>query len=113
MFGVKDFDVFYSLLTYNYHHKLIEVVWWVYKKYQDLYFTCGRRPDDTGVHGADPCRGIDLRSWIYKDPQELVDFVNDNWIYDPDRPEMMVAILHDAGSGNHIHLQVHPNTIKK
>ena len=113
MLDVKDYDVFYSLLANSYHYKLIEVVWWINKKYGDLMFTCGKRHGDTGVHGTDPCRGIDLRSWIYKDPQEVVDSVNDIFVYDPDRPDKSVAMLHNAGSGEHIHIQVHPNTRKR
>ena len=41
---------------------------------------------------------------------KITDEINKYWIYDPERPEKKVAIYHDAGSGKHIHLQVHPNT---
>lgn len=36
--------------------------------------------------------------------------INDNWIYDPDRRGFRCAIVHDVGSGNHLHLQVHDHT---
>ena len=110
--GFKDFKVFESMVSYPYHHLMIALLWWIKGKYGDLIITCGKRPGDTGVHGTDPCRGVDIRSWIYPDPQAVVDRINEVWVYDPARPEKKVAILHDAGSGDHIHLQVHPNTTK-
>ena len=59
-----------------------------------------------------PLRGLDLRSFIYKNPQNIVDTINKVWMYDYKRPHMKCAIYHDTGQGDHIHLQVHPNTRK-
>lgn len=72
------------------------------------------RMNEEGVHGTLPLRGIDLRCKNQRtdglDDNVLVHFVNRNWIYDPERPNMKVAIIHDVGQGRHIHLQTHPNT---
>jgi hypothetical protein len=69
------------------------------------------RPDGTGVHSIIPVRGRDLRMRNYNIGIAIVNFINSHWIYDPERPHYKCAIYHDAGSGHHIHLQVHPNTI--
>jgi hypothetical protein len=78
----------------------------------DLVFTSTYRPGDKGVHGTVPLRAVDIRVWNLKknDPEDLVTNLNNIYIYDPERPGMSVAVLHDVGSGPHIHIQVHPNT---
>lgn len=68
------------------------------------------RIDDSGVHGQLPLRGIDL-SCPDADFGDLIEsYVNSIYQYDTNRPSKRCAIYHDAGSGYHIHLQVHPNT---
>ena len=69
------------------------------------------RINDIGVHGTLPLRGVDLRS--NRDQYDIERYVNDNWIYDQTRPNRTVCMVHDAGQGVHIHLQVHPNTFKE
>jgi len=71
------------------------------------------RPGDTGVHGTIPLRGVDLRLRNGRIGDALADLVNLAWVYDPDRPEKKCAIYHDVGKGEHLHLQVHPKTVKK
>jgi len=68
------------------------------------------REGDSGVHGV--WRGVDLRSFIYTDQElELIElYVNSKYEYDYRRPTKDVLLCHDAGSGDHIHLQNHPNT---
>ena len=68
------------------------------------------RIDDSGVHGALPLRGVDLRCRNRPVGQTLVDIINSRWTYDHKRPEMKCAIIHGVGWNMHIHLQVHPNT---
>ncbi|HQQ75714.1 MAG TPA: hypothetical protein PLB01_00025 [Thermoanaerobaculia bacterium] len=43
-------------------------------------------------------------------------YLNERYIYDPERPTLSVALLEDgitAGSGAHLHLQVHPRTTNR
>ena len=68
------------------------------------------RIGDTGVHGQLPLRGLDLRCPNSYIGVEIEQIVNSKYQYDPNRPNMKCCIYHDAGSGFHIHLQVHPNT---
>jgi len=66
-----------------------------------------------GVHVEG--RGIDIRTrdvdeWAVKG---LVGYVNNRFIYDPERPKMKVALYEPAGYGStaqHLHLQAHPRT---
>ncbi len=78
-----------------------------------LVITSLFRQGDKGVHGY--WRGADVRTVNLKtsEVQAIVDWVNGLLIYDPDRPKMKIAIEHDVGRGNHIHLQVYPNTCLK
>jgi len=110
MIEIKDISVVESLLTYEYHRKLVILVSWIIKGYGRLIFTSGFRLNDPGVHGQIPCRGIDIRSYVYKKPEELITEVNKHWIYDKSRPEKVCALLHDVGLGRHIHLQVSDKT---
>lgn len=68
------------------------------------------RIGDTGVHGTLPLRGMDLR--YNSDSEAIKFFVNTNWVYDPERLYYHACMVHDVGHGIHIHLQVHPNTVR-
>lgn len=59
-------------------------------------------------HGKLEIRGTDLRKFPCS--EKIVNYINEKYIYDYKRSKYKCAILHDIGRGNHIHLQVHPNT---
>lgn len=69
--------------------------------------------EGTGIHTA--WRAIDIRTRnIDRDAvQDLTDHINDNWIYDPKRPSLVVLYAKPHGSGPHAHFQVHPNTMRR
>ena len=113
MIKAKDVTVLESILRKEYDPLLILIIVEIIAEFEDIVFTCGYRSGDRGVHGTDPCRGIDIREWIYDHPEDVVDFVNRRWQYDPHRPSMVCAMLHDTGKGMHLHIQTHPNTIRK
>ena len=106
----KNRAVFNEVLAAPYHFKMIQILIWLTERYE-VVITSGYRHKDKGVHGTVPCRGVDIRSNIFDNPKELVGIINDVWIYDTNRKDMRCAMLHDTGSGEHIHLQVHPNTL--
>ena len=111
MIVIKDKDTLISVLC-GFDPTLVEIVVWILEEYDRVVITCGYREGDGGVHGTMPCRGIDLRSWVYPYPYAVSNKVNDMWEYDPDRPYLKCASVHDSGSGMHLHLQVHKNTKK-
>ena len=116
MISIKDGSVFISLLQVEYHWQLIDIIVWLAHEYPErIIITCGYRPGDKGVHGTNPCRGIDIRSRIFKRPDRVCNFINMTFEYDPARPDKKVALFHDSGiKGNlHIHLQSHPNTKRR
>jgi hypothetical protein len=78
----------------------------------DFTITSIYRIGDNGVHGALPCRGLDLRCRDDHFGRLIEDFVNTHWQYDPERENMKCCMYHDVGSGKHIHLQTHPNTVR-
>lgn len=71
------------------------------------------RIGDRGVHGQLPLRGVDLRCRDMGDGKLLETHVNDNWVYDPARPDKVCAKLHGEGRNLHLHIQVHPNTERR
>lgn len=93
------------------HPTLEEVALQIYHLGFDT-ITSAYRPDDNGVHGTMPIRGLDFRC---RDPiigKKLEEYINERWIYDPDRSDKNVALFHDIGKGAHLHVQVHPNTVR-
>jgi len=114
MTSIKDKSVVFSLLSVEYNQKLISVLMWLIDEYpEQVVFTSGYRPGDKGVHGTLPCRAVDIRSWVFKRPDRLCNYINFVWEYDYKRPAMKVAVFHDVGSGPHVHLQVHVNTRRR
>lgn len=71
------------------------------------------RIGDSGVHGQLPLRAVDLRCLDNDFGRLIEEYVNLKYQYDPSRQRMAVCMYHDTGRGRHIHLQVHPRTIKR
>ena len=135
MIQIKNIEVLRSLLGVNYHSILIDLVSWCSENIQDIVITDGYRRGSKGVHGTVPCRGKDLRSSIYEDPQAITVLINNDWEYDNKRPRKQCALYHarcpkckkdykhifrkycecgvDITNHWHIHLQVHPNTRRR
>lgn len=117
---VKNKEVLMSLLAIQYDSNLLRIfediisIVNVVNITKNIIITEGWRPG-SGVHSTFPCRGLDLRSWIYT--QEELDniekTINKLWTYDPGRPDMKCLLIHDVGQGAHIHIQSHPQTLRK
>jgi hypothetical protein len=118
MVYVKSVEIFRHLMERKYHPKLVEVVMdtihLIHEKGLGACCTSAYRPGDKGVHGTDPGRGFDLRTWDAPDEvwYDICETINSAWQYDPLRPHMKVAMYHDIGRGPHLHLQVHNATRK-
>lgn len=115
MIQVKNAKVLAALLKWFYHHKLITLVLWVLVRWQHLFITEGFRPatHDDDLHATKPVRAMDARSRIYHNPRAVKKDVDDNWCYDPERPEMSCCVYHRKRLAWHFHFQVHPNTVYK
>ena len=110
--GYKDLTVVRGMFRVKWHPQLINVFLWCLVRFSRLVLTAAwELGHPSGMHETIPLRAIDLRSWIFKDPQAVCDDINLHWIYDSKRPEKEVCIFHDTGSGPHLHLQVHNNTV--
>ena len=112
----KDEAVFHSCCIVPWHPILIDVTCWIQELFSDyekpLIITEGGRKskNKNDLHSTDPLRAVDIRSWVLRTPDIIASDINRNWQYDMRRPTMMVCVYHDAGSGLHFHIQVHPNT---
>lgn len=110
MIKIKDSSVLYSLLRVPFDETLISVLVWLDDQYPGrVVITSGYRSGNS-IHGTIPCRAVDLRSWIFKDPELRANYINHMWEYDHKRPDKKVCVYHDSGRGLHFHIQVHPNT---
>lgn len=101
------------MFTVAWHPKLIALFLWMvvrYSKDKIVLTAAYEVRDKPSVHYVNPLRGLDIRSWVFKHPQEIVDDINAHWTYDFNRPNKKVAMLHNVGKGEHIHLQVHEKT---
>ena len=111
--GFKNLNVLGNMLKVPWSPRLIAVFKWLLVRYNadQILITSAWRMGDPGIHGVIPLRAIDIRSTGFNNAVDTVNDINDNFIYDPDRPEMKVAIYHNVGRGWHIHIQVHPKTM--
>ena len=98
------------------HPSLAAIFYWTAHRLFDVVVTSAYRANDPGVHGTLPrYRGLDIRSYIYADPQGMADMINANWVYDVGNPTRKpVALYHEVidkktekSKGVHIHLQCH------
>jgi hypothetical protein len=110
---IKNQDVLLDLLSKPYDSNLSIIISEIAEKHGliiDESYRDQLNPND--LHGLDPVRAVDLSSTCYEIGQNyrIMDEINERWIYDPERPAMRVAMIHDAGQGIHFHIQVHPRT---
>lgn len=110
MIAIKDHSVLTSIMEAAWHPVMVKLANWCAHRYSQFFITCGYRDGDPGVHGTIPCRGIDIRSTVFTDPDKVVEDINFHWNYDPSRPTKKCAVYHDVGQGYHIHLQVSNQT---
>jgi hypothetical protein len=104
------------ILEKSYHPKLVEIVMWITHRYPDCKITSAWRPNklwsgDSGIHMMVPGRAIDFE--IMGEGFAIARDINDNWIYDPDRPNMKACLYHSVGLGWHHHVQAHDHTVMK
>ena len=91
--------------------KLRDLALWIEKETgYEFTATSLYRIADTGVHGALPLRGLDLRCRSNEIGLAVEAFINRSWKYDPKRDWIRCCLIHGEGSNLHLHLQVHPNT---
>jgi len=79
----------------------------------ELTVTSLYRIGDNGVHGQLPLRGVDVRMRDEEIGKLVESQINETWFYDPNRPDLKCAVFHNVGRGIHLHIQAHPNTVKR
>lgn len=114
---IKDASVLRGLMEKNYAPLLIDVICWVASEYGFVLTESYREQlHKNDLHGTWPVRANDLRTWCYVEENKakgIEEAINDRWAYDPNRPGMNVAWIHQNrnAQGVHFHIQVHPNTV--
>ena len=113
---IKDVTVLRGLMERRYSPLLINIICAVANKF-GLIITESYR-DKThmnDLHGTLPVRAVDLRSWCYitdKKAYEIMHWINKKWMYDPNRPDKKVAIIHKTKHGSiHFHIQSSQKTM--
>ena len=108
MYLVKNLEVL------NLHPILIEMMIELEAIAGPGLYTSAYRPEDSGVHGQMPCRGIDRRCRNAAIGNAIKEWVNYKWEYDFDRPDKQCCVFHKCEKyGWHLHLQSHPNTRRR
>ncbi len=87
-------------------------------KWQFVITSIFRTPEEdaalqaSGIHGA--WRAVDVRTMDQKEEaiNDVANYANTKWQYDPQRPSMNVCFKEVHGNGVHAHFQVHPRTIE-
>jgi hypothetical protein len=114
---IKDTNVLRGLMERNYAPLLITIICEIIDNFGIRMSESWREkkhPND--LHGTNPVRAIDISEWVYNDgqAQDIEKWINNRWVYDPDRTRMKVAVLHKVRGGVlHFHIQVHQNTIRR
>lgn len=111
---IKNSNVLNGLMGHKFHPKLTKIICWLADNYGFVMtesFRPSIHPGD--IHSTNPVRAVDIRSWCYENgvAEDIRDAINNTWMYDPHRPNMDCALIHDAGNGVHFHIQVHQNTV--
>ena len=67
----------------------------------------------SGVHVDG--RGCDIRTKGVpaRTVEAVAKYVNERWIYDPQRPQYLVCFIKPHGTGPHAHFQSHPRTRRR
>ena len=112
---LKGVAVLSSILKHPWHPTLLNVVKWIYKTWSDnqIVITEGYRTGG-GVHSTNPLRAVDLRSWTFPNPEEIVEKINTAWDYG--KEGYNVALYHrtsHVGAAYHFHIQVRDETKRR
>ena len=113
---IKDTEILIGLMERRFSPLLVQIISSVARKYGLVMTESYRKKlHRTDLHGTQPVRAIDIRSWAYTPEllREIEISVNRKWQYDPDRPGKKVFLIHDVGRGVHAHIQVHPHTRRR
>ena len=104
------------------HPRLLEVITFMLEKAwptdRDMVVTRIAEPDanqKTAIHTCGPphrAADFSIRTLPDQTGKRIEEKVNGEFRYDGDRPKQ-VAYFHDAGSGNHLHIQVSNNTVRR
>ncbi len=113
---IKNAGILYGLMCHRFDPTLAEIIMLVASKYGLVMTESYRQQRHANdLHGIEPVRAVDLRSWVYDGDKahKIKDEINNLWVYDPKHPDKQVAIIHDAGQGIHFHIQTHPRTERR
>lgn len=92
-------------------NRVFEFMWgrWGWEPTITSIFRTKEEDEELEGHGVHPAwRALDIRTSDEKPEavEDVVNFVNSRWHYDPVRPRLVVAYAKPHGTGPHIHLQV-------
>ena len=116
-----DFNLLHEKLQRVFFEAAIEL----YDIYHKAFLvTSMQRAGSSGVHGTEPCRGIDvdvcdkavyIGGVLPEEAEYIVRVINGFFRYDPERPWLKVAVYGALDPTerhwNHIHFQVHDRTV--
>ncbi len=111
MIQIKSPDI----LKHYLHPNLYDVLTWLLEWWPASFIITSLHREGMTIHNTEPLRAMDVRSFDFsKEASKLIEErINNEWVYDPQRPAMKVCLWHDVGRGEHFHVQVHDRTIRR
>jgi len=114
---IKNNEVLDGLMGHRFDPLLINIISYTAGRYGIVMTESFRKKRHINdLHGTNPVRAVDIREWCYDKGLaiEICNDINQQWIYDPARPNKQVALIHKVNGGvSHFHIQVSPNTINR
>lgn len=125
-FGKHPMEQFHELEP-RLQFAFIDAALYTWKTYNKrLLITCVQRPprNANDLHAPNLKRAIDFNvdeyGMLHSEPnpdeaEDLANYINSRWIYDPERPDFCVLVYgwrdENNAHWNHGHIQVYPRTI--
>ena len=114
---IKDIEILQGLFERNFAPLLVSIILSIAKDYGIIITESYRvKKHINDLHGTQPIRAIDLRSWAYpgKTAYKVSNNINHTWEYDRARPEKLCCLIHETNRGGiHMHIQVSPATRRR
>ena len=95
-------------------HAIVTSIYRSPSEEEEIYEKTGYKP--TGIHSVGPpFRAVDIHciSWDDEKISAICNRINKEWVYDVKRPRLNVAVYIPHGTSPHVHLQIHPRTMRR
>jgi hypothetical protein len=103
----------HNVAMYDLAYEFAQIHWCNFNKPAVVTSIFRNKKDDSGVHAL--WRAVDFRTHHLDEGEKtwLTDYFNQHFVFDDDRPQFKVMIIHGKDLNEHAHLQIHQHTYRK